>query len=173
MMSESGVSMKILVTGANGFIGSAVVRELLGNGISVCAVVHNGHCDRLKEHPLLTIVSCSLEEMSTLPKLLESDRFDTFYHFAWAGSAGPARPRGALRRGHLSLRRADPVAGVPLQLHGLQLPAGGGGGVDQGQHAGGRAVHHRRRRALKPRVLPGGPAGGLRRRRPLALLARL
>ena len=86
-----------IITGANGFIGSAVVRELLGNGISVCAVVHNGHCDRLKEHPLLTIVSCSLEEMSTLPKLLESDRFDTFYHFAWAGSAGPARADTALQ----------------------------------------------------------------------------
>ena len=39
-----------IVTGANGFVGSAVVKELLNNGVSVCAVVHNDHRDNLPDH---------------------------------------------------------------------------------------------------------------------------
>ncbi len=80
-----------IVTGANGFVGSAVVRELLDNGVRVCAVVHRDHRDNLPEREGLTVVSCGLEQMPRLPELIEKDTYDTFYHFAWAGSAGPAR----------------------------------------------------------------------------------
>ncbi len=88
---------RAIVTGANGFIGSAVVRELLANCIPVCAIVRNHHRDKLPEHPLLTVVSCGLEEIAKLPDLVEADRYDIFYHFAWAGSAGPARADTALQ----------------------------------------------------------------------------
>ena len=80
-----------IVTGANGFVGSAVVRELLAHDVKVCAVVHKDHRDSLPEHPLLQVVSCDLDRMPSLPGMLEKDAYDTFYHFAWAGSAGPAR----------------------------------------------------------------------------------
>lgn len=80
-----------IVTGANGFIGSAVIKELLAHDISVCAVVHNYHQDNLPEHHLLTVASCDLSDMGKLPDIIPAENYDTFYHFAWAGSAGPAR----------------------------------------------------------------------------------
>lgn len=80
-----------IVTGANGFVGSAVTAELLQNGVCVCAVIHGTHRDNLPEHDNLTVVSCDLSQMSFLTDLLPAGEYDTFYHFAWAGSAGPAR----------------------------------------------------------------------------------
>ena len=80
-----------VVTGANGFVGSAVVKELLNNGVSVCAVVHNNRRNNLPENEKLQIVSCDLSEMRKLSELLQDNDYDVFYHFAWAGSAGAAR----------------------------------------------------------------------------------
>lgn len=80
-----------VVTGANGFVGSAVVKELLNNGVSVCAVVHNNRRNNLPENEKLQIVSCDLSEMGKLSELLQDNDYDVFYHFAWAGSAGAAR----------------------------------------------------------------------------------
>ena len=77
-----------VVTGANGFVGSAVVRELLNSGVSVCAVVHNGHRDNLKDCDNLLIVN----SLGEVPRGCE-----VFYHFAWSGSAGPARADTALQ----------------------------------------------------------------------------
>lgn len=71
-----------IVTGANGFVGSAVVRELLTNGISVCALVHNNHRDNLPGNENLQVVS-SLDDVQ--------GEYEVFYHFAWIGSAGAAR----------------------------------------------------------------------------------
>lgn len=86
-----------VVTGANGFVGSAVVKELLNNGVSVCAVVHNNRRNNLPENEKLQIVSCDLSEMGKLSELLQDNDYDVFYHFAWAGSAGPARADTALQ----------------------------------------------------------------------------
>lgn len=77
-----------VVTGANGFVGSAVVKELLNSGVSVCAVVHNGHRDNLEDSDNLLIVN-SIEEVPC--------GYEMFYHFAWSGSAGPARADTALQ----------------------------------------------------------------------------
>lgn len=80
-----------IVTGANGFIGSAVVRKLLDEKIRVFAIVHNGNTCNLPNHPLLSIVSCDLNKYKELNTLIDKDNYDYFFHFAWNGSAGDAR----------------------------------------------------------------------------------
>lgn len=84
---------KAIVTGANGFVGSAVVRELLSRGVAVVALVHNGHADRLPTEGAqnLEIHSMDLHHVVDLRTELADCGADVFYHFAWEGSAGPAR----------------------------------------------------------------------------------
>lgn len=86
-----------IVTGANGFVGGALVRELLKYDYRIYALVREGHCNNLPQNPRVTIVPCELAEMASLKDKLPAQDYDIFYHFAWAGSAGPARADTALQ----------------------------------------------------------------------------
>lgn len=81
----------VIVTGANGFVGAAVVRELLRHGYQVYAVIHNDHRDRLDYHPFLHCISCDMNELPELPDKLPRQAYEAIYHFAWSGSAGSGR----------------------------------------------------------------------------------
>ena len=85
----------VIVTGANGFIGSNVTRYLLLKGIEVTAIVHHSteRIDSLKVKfdGNLRIVVCDMENIASLPELLKGKEYDVFYHFAWNGSAGALR----------------------------------------------------------------------------------
>lgn len=88
---------KAIVTGANGFVGGATLRELLQNGYEVWAVGHQNHFSNVPKDPGIHKVSCDLEDMKALTEKIPSGEYDLFYHFAWAGSAGPARADTALQ----------------------------------------------------------------------------
>lgn len=80
---------KALVTGANGFVGSALVRDLVANGIEVVALDREGCNNNIPDG--VRFVAHELAESNKLPELITDRNIDVFYHFAWVGSAGPAR----------------------------------------------------------------------------------
>ena len=88
---------KVIVSGANGFVGGALTRELIANGIKVVALDMEGHNNNLPESDLVEFYPFSLDNAEELQERLADRDFDTFYHFVWAGSAGPARADTALQ----------------------------------------------------------------------------
>lgn len=83
---------KVIITGADGFVGSHTVAQFLHNGIEVIAIDLGTAPKRLKSHDLLTYIKWDLSHnMQDLEEILKSCSADTFIHFAWAGSAGPQR----------------------------------------------------------------------------------
>lgn len=80
---------KALITGANGFIGNAVVQELLANGIEVIALNHSGSNNSIPGNA--RSVPHELSESLRLSGQIPDRDIDVFYHFAWAGSAGAER----------------------------------------------------------------------------------
>ena len=90
---------RAIVTGANGFIGSAVVNELVSHGIEVWAVVRNKKSciSRIRLDPLVHICFCELSEMCHLTEKINDKEFDVFYHFAWDGCAGNTRANTQLQ----------------------------------------------------------------------------
>ncbi len=84
---------KAIVTGANGFVGSAVCRDLCKRGIKVIAIVRNSKSDisRLQGLSNIEIKYCELSDIDTLDCQFDNSDFDCFYHFAWTGSAGAQR----------------------------------------------------------------------------------
>jgi len=82
---------KAIVTGANGFIGSWLIKELIKYNIEVIAVVRNkeSNIDAIPEN--VRIVYCELELISDLVDLVCDRDIDVFYHLAWGGSGGNYR----------------------------------------------------------------------------------
>ena len=80
-----------IITGASGFIGRAVVKELLQNGYEVYAVVRNGSESKLPCHPNCHIVPCNMEHIGTLSRIISLKGAKYFFHFAWDGCSGESR----------------------------------------------------------------------------------
>lgn len=83
----------VIVTGANGFVGTALVSELSARGISIVAVVRSqdSNISQIASYVNVTIVSCEMENINTLPDLVSHRGFDACFHLAWEGSYGPER----------------------------------------------------------------------------------
>ena len=88
---------RVIVSGANGFVGAAVVRSLIAKGIEVYALDLAGINDRLPASDLIKFIPYDLRESKMLPDLIKEREFDVFYHFAWIGSAGSMRTDASLQ----------------------------------------------------------------------------
>lgn len=86
--------MKALVTGATGFVGKALIEELLENKIDVVAYVRNSI--KIPEKWLkdngIKIIYGDLNElgMKVYPDLID-EKIDIFFHFGWFGTSGKER----------------------------------------------------------------------------------
>ena len=81
----------VIITGADGFVGSYTVKCFLRNGISVLALDIREKACNLCETKGLTYMQCDVSDTAAMIKKIPRGVYDTFIHFAWIGSAGPAR----------------------------------------------------------------------------------
>ena len=81
----------VIITGADGFVGSYTVEKFLNEGMNVLAIDITEKPNRLKENDKLTYLQCDISDTEKFKTLIPADKYDTFVHFAWAGSAGTAR----------------------------------------------------------------------------------
>ena len=85
---------KAIVTGATGFIGKFLVRELLSQGVEVLAVVRPNSRNARNLPSGVRAVECSLSEIRTLPSLVADRDIDAVCRVAWQGvSDADARKR--------------------------------------------------------------------------------
>ena len=78
---------KAVVCGGAGFVGSAVVRELVRQGVETWVVVREGFTDRNRRMEGLPVhlVECDLNALCSLPEKLPERDIDVWYQFAWDG----------------------------------------------------------------------------------------
>lgn len=81
----------VIITGADGFVGSYTVKQFLDNGKTVLALDLGDTPRRLEKHPNLIYRQCDISDVEGFKKMVPAGGYDTFIHFAWAGSAGPGR----------------------------------------------------------------------------------
>ena len=81
---------KVLVTGANGFIGKTLVNALLARGYAVVALDIRFD-DSLLNHPAVTCVNVMDRQVCDLKESIPADAYECFFHLAWAATSGPAR----------------------------------------------------------------------------------
>lgn len=77
---------KIIVTGANGFIGSSLIKKMIAKNVEVVAVDITFAGDRLPSSDLITKVESGVD--AALAEKITSGEYDAFYHLAWRGVNG-------------------------------------------------------------------------------------
>lgn len=81
----------VIITGADGFVGSYTTEFFLNNNIKVLAVDCSEKPKRLKHRDGLKYVTANVFDIDGMHARIPVDAYDTMIHFAWAGSAGPDR----------------------------------------------------------------------------------
>lgn len=83
---------RVVVSGATGAIGTALTKQLVDQGVEVLVLCRKDS-KRIKniiESPLVKVKYCALNELVDVTNDTGNE-YDVFYHFAWAGAAGPGR----------------------------------------------------------------------------------
>lgn len=83
----------VIVTGANGFVGYWLIKELAKHNCNITAVIkdENENISMLSEFDNVNIVYCDLSALETLKEKLAGKTYDTFYHIAWIAAGGIGR----------------------------------------------------------------------------------
>ena len=81
----------VIITGADGFVGSYTVAHFIKEGCNVLALDMGSEPRRLHPSDRLSYMQCDITDIKGMLAKIEKDKYDTFVHFAWAGSAGEAR----------------------------------------------------------------------------------
>ncbi|MBQ9230726.1 MAG: NAD(P)-dependent oxidoreductase [Prevotella sp.] len=96
---------KAIITGANGFIGSTLVKKLVDNNVRVLAIDLSFTPSHLPESELVTKLETYIVSAEDLVNKIPQGEYDAFYHFAWAGVNGVVK--------------ADPIA----QIKNIEMAA--------------------------------------------------
>lgn len=85
--------MRVIISGANGFVGSHLVNRFVDNGVEVLAIDISFEQRRFRESSLISTIESDLQNIDDLEKTIKAKQFDLFYHFAWRGVNGPDKAK--------------------------------------------------------------------------------
>lgn len=81
----------VIITGADGFVGSYTVTHFIKEGCNILALDMGPEPRRLQPSEQMTYMQCDITDIKGMLEKIEKGKYDTFVHFAWAGSAGEDR----------------------------------------------------------------------------------
>ncbi len=82
--------MKVIISGANGFLGQNLVNECCNNGIEVVAILRKNPIGESGDYSNCLYVTLQ-EALSDKAVVEKMQNADFFFHFAWVGTSGPTR----------------------------------------------------------------------------------
>lgn len=85
--------MRCLVTGASGFLGSHLVRDLVAHGHAVTILLRPGSDQERIQDCIsqVSVVRGSLQDLAELTNYLRSNPVEAAFHLAWSGVSNSAR----------------------------------------------------------------------------------
>ena len=93
---------KVMITGAMGFIGSWVVKEMRRQGVDVIAVIReNASIEENHFGGGVRIICCDMKNYEMLPSLVEDRDIDVIFHFAWDGVSGERTKSSSIQTANL------------------------------------------------------------------------
>lgn len=93
----------VIVTGANGFIGSTLVNNLLNNGVKVVAIDISFASPRIPDCDQVVKLEVGLDDVEKLKAIIPAGEYDAMYHLAWAGVNGPSKAAPTVQLNNIQL----------------------------------------------------------------------
>lgn len=93
----------VIVTGANGFIGSTLVNNLLKNEVKVVAIDISFAAPRIQDCNQVVKLETGLDDVEKLKSLIPTGEYDAMYHLAWAGVNGPIKADPSVQLNNIQL----------------------------------------------------------------------
>ena len=81
----------VIITGANGFIGSSLIKELLKRGTRIVAIDISFAASMIPDNDNVIKIEAGLDDIDYIKKNLPIAGYDAMYHLAWAGVNGAAK----------------------------------------------------------------------------------
>lgn len=99
---------RVIITGANGFIGRSLIKKLVEKNIEIVALDISFANSRLPQSSLITEIETSLDDVNKLKDVIPANVYDAFYNLAWAGVNGQAKadPVVQLRNAEMAMNCA-------------------------------------------------------------------
>ena len=122
----------VIISGATGAIGTALTSLCLSKGMNVLILTRaaSKRNDRIPDDPRVKIKVCDYRDLDSV----ENDTgitWDCFFHFAWAGTAGPGRNDMPLQTGNIRMS----LSAVNLaKRFGCKKFVGAGSQAEYGRH---------------------------------------
>lgn len=92
---------RVIVTGANGFIGSSLIKKLVAHNVEVVAVDITFAGDRIPASDMITRVESCVD--ATLAEKLPEVEYDAFYHLAWRGVNGTEKANPSIQLANIQM----------------------------------------------------------------------
>lgn len=94
--------MRVIITGATGFIGQKIIEDLLESDIEIVAVIRPDTKKKLRVFPSekVKVIKCDFTEIIKLQELLKIEGIETadhFIHLAWNGTTGEERQNSKIQ----------------------------------------------------------------------------
>ena len=112
---------KVIVTGANGFIGSSLIEKMIANNVEVVAVDITFAGDRLPATDFITKVESGVD--AALAEKIPAGEYDAFYHLAWKGVNGAEKADPSVQLANIQM--AVDCANICKQLNVKKLLCAG------------------------------------------------
>ena len=112
---------KVIVTGANGFIGSSLIKKMNANNVEVVAVDITFAGNRLPDSYLITKVEAGVD--AALAEKIPAGEYDAFYHLAWKGVNGAEKADPSVQLANIQM--AVDCANICKQLNVKKLLCAG------------------------------------------------
>ena len=93
----------VIVTGANGFIGSSLIKKLIEHEVNVIAIDVSFANSRLPESEYIIKIETSIDSKESLLSAIPPNEYDAFYHFAWRGVNGPDKASPEVQLANIQL----------------------------------------------------------------------
>jgi len=85
--------MKVVIMGANGFVGSSLIKRMIREKIEVLAIDISFAVPRLPQSKYIKTLELDLQNVEDVEKEIDFGEYDIFYNLAWKGVNGPEKAK--------------------------------------------------------------------------------